>query len=471
MDDFLKETYAVIFWKYIKNYKYKDNMHVEVTDEYVKVKTDYSYSQMTCYDEKIFEFQVVNTYTQENEFYLHFQMKNLKHARDLFYEMIRVIESLVNKPQTRVLLTCSGGLTTGFFASKLNDSAKLLQKDYSFDAVAFDDLISHAKNYDIILLAPQISYQHAKLQQQFPSKIVMKIPSRVFAKYDTGTMLSIIEETQIKQYKKEHEVLSLCEVTHHHGEVLTLILIRNSSRIHIGYRLFGKDNDILEDGEIIKTFITLEDIFDVIDTMMVKHKHIDAVSIATPGVINNGVVDTMKLEGMIDGTNIAEEFKKHYHQKLVLCNDVNSVAVGYHACQNLYHNISVIFQPISTNAGIGHIINDQLHVGYHSLSGEVQYLPLVLSKSRFELNKTIEGTIELLTQMLLSCIVSVAPELIVICNVLVDIERLKEELQKYIPHIYLPKIVRIEYLQDYSFIGCLMLATRELYNDDKYRVI
>lgn len=144
-----------------------------------------------------------------------------------------------------------------------------------------------------------------------------------------------------------------------------------------------------------------------------------------------------------------------------MCNDVNAAAVGYHACQNNYHNISVIFQPVSTNAGMGHIVNDRLLVGSHSLSGEVQFMPLKLSKSRFELNKTVKGTIELLVHEVLLCIVTIAPELVVICNSLLDLDKLKNELIKYLPKDYCPKIVRIDYLQDYCLIGSFILAIRE----------
>lgn len=466
MDEFLREINAAIFWQYIRNYQYENNMQVTVTNETIIIKTAYSYSEINAYDQQIFEFKVSNTYSHEDEFYLHFQMKNMKHALELFEEMLEIIGTLVNKPKTKVLLCCSGGLTTGFFAMKLNESVKILQKDYLFEAVAFDQLSTVAKDYDVILLAPQISYQHATVQEQFPNKIVLKIPTRVFAKYDTSKMLNLIEKTQIKEYRKKHEVLTLGEITRKHGEILTLALIRNSVRIHIGYRLFGRDNEILGDGEIIKTYLTVDDICDVIDTMMLKHKHIDAIAIATPGIINNGIVDTMKIEGMVDGTDIKDVLNKHYRQKIILCNDVNSVAVGYHACQNNYHNISVIFQPVGTNAGIGNIINDQLHVGNNSLSGEVQFMPLKLSKSRFELNKTAKGTIELLTQEVLLCIVTVAPELIVICNVLFDLDELKNKLLKYLPKDYCPKITKIDYLQDYSFIGSFILAIREC-GDDK----
>ena len=318
MDEFLREINATIFWQYIRNYQYKNNMQVTITNESIIIKTAYSHSEINAYDQQIFEFKVSNTYSHEDEFYLHFQMKTMKHALKLFKEMLEIIETLVNKPKTKVLLCCSGGLTTGFFAIKLNESVKILQQDYLFEAIAFNQLPVVAKDYDVILLAPQISYQHASVQEQFPNKIVLKIPTRVFAKYDTSKMLSLIKETQIKEYRKRHEVLTLGEITRRHGEILTLALIRNSVRIHIGYRLFGRDNEILEDGEIIKTYLTVDDICDVIDTMMLKHRHIDAIAIATPGIINDGIVDTMKIEGMVDGTNIKEVLNKLGKNKLWL---------------------------------------------------------------------------------------------------------------------------------------------------------
>lgn len=464
MDEFYEEVYFEIFWKYMNHYHYPKEMKVFFDDHKISIETQYSRSEIIKSEFQIFEFQVKNTYTQQVEFYLHFQMKNMRHALDLFKEMMNIIETLVHKPKTKVLLTCTGGLTTGYFAMNLNETANAMHKDYIFKAVAIEQLEEEAQDQDMILLAPQVSYQHASIQEKYSNKIVLKVPPRVYAKYDTGKMLEIIEETQKKHYKEEHETLSLCEITQEHGEILTFIFIRNSNRIHIGYRLFGRENEILEDGEIIKTRVTLEDMFDLIDMMMVNHQHIDAIAIATPGIINNGVVSTMQLEGMIDGTNIEEAFKKRYYQKLILINDVNSIAVGYHACQNQYHNISVIFQPVSTNAGLGHIIEDQLHVGLHSLSGEIQFLPMVLSKSRFELNKTAEGTIELLTQIMLSSMITIAPELIVICSVLLpSVNQLKDELKKYIPEEYIPEIRQIDYLQDYSFIGSLIVAIRELY--------
>ena len=53
-------------------------------------------------------------------------MKTMKHAVELFYEMIESIIQLSNKPITKVLLSCTGGLTTGFFAQRINEVVQLL---------------------------------------------------------------------------------------------------------------------------------------------------------------------------------------------------------------------------------------------------------------------------------------------------------------------------------------------------------
>jgi cellobiose-specific phosphotransferase system component IIB len=463
MDEFLKDIYTSVFKEWVKHYDYH-NMKMQYDENTVFIQTKYSESEIRFNNLNIIELQVTNTLNNENEFYLHFQMKTLKHALDLFNEMISVIKNLIHKPKLKILLSCSSGLTTSYFAENLNEASHVLHLDYHFDAIGYSQLNNKANDYDMILLAPQIAYEHAHVQELYANKVVLKIPSSVFAKYNCGEMLSIIRNTQEIKKKTENKPLVLKEIVREHDEILTLILIRNSARVHVGYRLFGKNNEILEDNEIIKNNITLEDIFDVIDTILLTHHHIEVIGIATPGIINDGIVDKTCIHGL-DLMNMSEEFQKKYKQKLVLCNDVNSFAVGYHACQSKYHNISVLFQPVSAYSGVGHIINDELLVGRCSLAGEIQYQPLELSKSKLELNKTVEGTYELISQTIISMISMVGPELIVVASSLLSsVERLRNIIKQTIPEKYIPDIVQMDYVQDYSFIGNLILCIRELYS-------
>ncbi len=52
----------------------------------------------------------------------------------------------------------------------------------------------------------------------------------------------------------------------------------------------------------------------------------------------------------------------------------NTAAIGYHATQNQYSSIVLLFQPMSTKAGAGIIIDNKLINGKHNVAGEVKFL-------------------------------------------------------------------------------------------------
>ena len=68
------------------------------------------------------------------------------------------------KQKTKVLLCCSGGLTTSYFAREINEANKLLKNAIEVSAVGYNQLYQIGKQFDIIFLAPQISYLHVQIQ-------------------------------------------------------------------------------------------------------------------------------------------------------------------------------------------------------------------------------------------------------------------------------------------------------------------
>ena len=60
------------------------------------------------------------------KFYLHFELRDLNYVEELFAEMLATITDLKSKQTVKILLSCTGGLTTVFFADKLNETAKIL---------------------------------------------------------------------------------------------------------------------------------------------------------------------------------------------------------------------------------------------------------------------------------------------------------------------------------------------------------
>ncbi|RGY44464.1 ROK family protein [Coprobacillus cateniformis] len=467
MDEFLRDIHTMIFKEWVlmqdqANYKIRLDSH---NANIIVIETNYSYSEVTFNTMNIIELSVTNTFTNEIEFYLHFQMKTMKHAIELFHEMLESIHKLIHRPITKILLSCSGGMTTSFFAEKMNEAAKLLYLNFEVSAIGYNQLYNVGGDYDVIMLAPQISYMHAKVQEILKDQVVIKIPPQVFAKYDVGKTLGIIRDAMDQRKASQIEPtapISLFKAVHNDVKILTLSLFRNSNRVHIAYRVYGEQNDILLDNEIIKSNVVIQDIFDVLDTVFLKYKDLNVIGISTPGIINDGFVSSSNVNGFgdIDLYNILTQ---RYQQSFIITNDVNTAAVGYYASQNRYSSITFLFQPTSFYAGAGTIINGQLIKGRLHLAGEVQYLPLNLSDDKLVLNKTPEGAIELVAKTILSIISVISPDAIILSCVLIpQVHELKKELERYVPAQYVPDIIKVEDIQEYILLGLMILCARSL---------
>ena len=461
MDKFLADIYLECFKMWILsqgNEQCRISLH---DDKTIKIMTQYSESTICFYPNQIVEFNVTNKFKNEVELYLHFQFKNMKHTRELFNELYETIQKLIKKPVVKVLLCCSGGLTTGYFAQKINEAASLLSINIEVDAIAYDYLYEVGDGYDVIMLAPQISYLYAKANAILKNKIVLKIPSVIFAKYDVKEMISFIEEERINHkiiIDQNHKPLPVKNKKHTGKKILCMTLIRNSNRVHIVYRLYDGRNKILENNEIIKPTFKLQDFYDVIDSELAQYPDIAIIGVSVPGIIHEEYINSMHLEG-IERLELEKDLQSRYQQKFIFGNDVNVMALGYYSMQEEYSSLSLIFQPISALSGIGNIVHGQLLIGAHHVSGEIQFMPLNYSKEPIELHTTPEGAVEALAKSIVSVISMLDPELIVICCFMItDVNEVIKEVEKYIPKDYIPHIEQVDYLQEFMLLGTLMLC-------------
>ena len=166
-----------------------------------------------------------------------------------------------------ILLCCSGGLTTSYFAMKMNEASKLMSLPYVTEASGYNNLYYVAQDYDVVLLAPQISYLHAKACDILKDKIVLNVPPEVFAKYDVKAIFTLVKESlEIKKNQSDQKiplpVMLDVEIKH---KTLALSIFRNKQSIHVAYRVYDKNQEILLDNEVIKPIVNLQDICDVID--------------------------------------------------------------------------------------------------------------------------------------------------------------------------------------------------------------
>ncbi|MBR2681942.1 MAG: hypothetical protein IKE22_01580, partial [Atopobiaceae bacterium] len=148
-----------------------------------------------CFDDmpEIVELSIVDKdCPDEPKFFLHFELDDEKHAEELFSEMTEALQQSDRYETTRVLLCCTAGLTTTMFAGKLQEAAKTLSLDYSFEALPLAEAQASGGDYDVVLLAPQVGYQRKAVAQAFPDAAVVPIPTKIFAAYDAGSALKLV---------------------------------------------------------------------------------------------------------------------------------------------------------------------------------------------------------------------------------------------------------------------------------------
>lgn len=127
-------------------------------------------------------------------FYLHYQFYNFHFAMDLFYRMINKLTEDTEDEMKHILLCCTGGMTTGFFAEKMNKYCELNQLPYEISASAIYNLDNVFQDYELILIAPQLRYKVMELSQKYKPTIVKSIEPVAFATYDCQALLTQIEE-------------------------------------------------------------------------------------------------------------------------------------------------------------------------------------------------------------------------------------------------------------------------------------
>lgn len=197
---------------------------------------------------------------------------------------------------------------------------------------------------------------------------------------------------------------------------------------------------------------------DIIASLLPLHD-IKMLGVIVPGIINNGEV--LAVPDSFNNTNIRKYFETAFHLPVLLINDVNAMAVGHYITQDQTDNISFIFQPRgNVHSGLGNIIDGKLHRGYNNLSGEPQFVMNYLKLDKEKLSKTEEGSVEMVSAVMISLIAMIAPDKIIYyCDMIPDTAKIYDELKRYFPENLLPEIEKTIHLKDYMLIGGMYLCS------------
>lgn len=452
MSETIKNDY--ILW--IKNHLPENYNIITVNDNEYNFYTEFGLAVIKFTDVEtntIVEFTITSKKDDTVKFYLHFELNDVEHAKQLYNEMIDTLIGLKDEKTIRVLLSCSAGLTTSMFAENLNSTAQMLTLDYHFDAVSYLSIYEQVEKYDVVLLAPQIGYMLKRLSASLPEKLVLQIPTASFAAYDSlNTIKFIQDELANFNATKDDSIKTVCSCksVKYRKRILSLVMVTNRAQVQIYYRLYDK-GDIIDSNRIIKPNININDLYDVIDTILLKHGSIDAVGIATPGIVAEEHLLTYKSydENIKDlEIDLKKDFKVKYPDvDVFLFNNANAAAVGFSLEHPKYKNIIFHSQPFGYGIGGQGIINNgKIVTGINGIAGEVKFfLPrMQLSDETGKFAWSEQGALELVTKSLLPSICILGSEAVVIRSPMTpDMNEIKKKLNSFIPDEFLPKFYSI----------------------------
>ena len=436
-----------------------------------EIKTAYAVGKINFYalDVLIVEMSVTNLADDENKFYLHFELRDLKYAEELFAEMLATITDLKSKQTVKILLSCTGGLTTGFFADKLNESAKILELDYKIDAVPFHKLYEVAQDYSVIFLAPQIAYQAQKVSEILSESLVLKIPAKIFASYDSGEMLQFIREN-LENYKKtaaERIIAKVKKGIITDAKILSIAILPSKKDNRIAYKIYKKGEIIFEETVIKKNLNLVSDLCDILDTVGCRGKKFKAVGIATAGAIHDGHLDLK--EHISPEFNLKKFLEEKYKIPVTITNNLKAASLGFYVQQEKFENILFLSRPYGfRSCGIGMVLNGKVFDGAHNMAGEVRYaMQSFLSKEDWEKNFMInpEKVLESLLVEIRIGISVVDPEVICLrSDMTPELEEIKNKVAEIIPEKYLPEFVKFSAkdMQELALLGEMILSLEEL---------
>lgn len=435
----------------------------------VELRTSYAVGLVEVHDldTAVVELSVTNLADGDNKFYLHFELKYLDHAQELFAEMLDTLLGLESKQKLRVLLCCTSGMTTGFFRDKLCEAAELLSLDYEFSAVPFHKLYQAGFDSQVILLAPQIAYHYKEACQVFRDRLVLKIPPKAFASYDAASVLQLIQaERDNRQHTAEERAMAkaLGEIKSEES-VLSVVVMPFKGQTRIAYRIYEKGVPVSNELVIKGRLRVAEDLQDIMDTVGCRCGKFDAVGIAVPGIPQNGCLRLD--ETMIDPRlNLKALLEDKYEVPVVITNNVNAAVLGCYAQQDKYQNIVFISHPRGyTMCGQASIVNGKLVRGSHNIAGEIKYvLRTAMEPSQWsEHNSADLDRIAKYISIAIRAGISVLdPEVVMVrSEMLADMDRLKKQLvADFLPEEYLPEFVHVtdEEMAEYALLGQMILT-------------
>ena len=483
MDDLGKSFRAHVLAAHVPNCTI-----AQVDDEHITLTTAHAAGSVIFYDlgeglPEIVELSITDVEgTGEPKFFLHFELDDEARAEELFAEMVEVLQQQDRFDTTRILLCCTAGFTTTLFATKLQEAAKTLSLDYTFEALPLEQAKGQGGDFDAVLLAPQVSYQRKSVAEAFPDAVVVEIPPKVFAAYDAGGALKLVMHLLSDHTvfpSDDTESLRFVRDIKNEERIMVVTAINRPRSTWIGWHIY--DKGVIEGhGSITKPRGDLRDVEDLLDTLHLQGwrvKDLDAVGIAVPGIVNRGTIAFAG--GSLTDYQLGRRLSERYGTKVFVDNNANAAAVGCYMSQDKYDTVVLHTQQTGyTIGGQGIVIDGHLAKGRKNFAGELGPLFHAFNghpdfDHDWDESWTVEGMRKLVVPMLIADISLVSPDAIYVAvDLLDDTDALRAEISASFGETldaYIPDIIHVSDYRERIALGELALCLQKLHNPRPHR--
>jgi cellobiose-specific phosphotransferase system component IIB len=157
----------------------------QISDKRFEILNDNLKGEVRFYDfsePNILELSIYDEDKKETTFYLHFELYEEKEGEAKYF--IRSFFKALQKEADldplvayscehtkKILLCCTGGLSSYLFASMMQEYLESIHSNMHVDAVGIAKVDDIASQYDLILMAPSVSYRYEEYKQKYGDKL------------------------------------------------------------------------------------------------------------------------------------------------------------------------------------------------------------------------------------------------------------------------------------------------------------
>lgn len=198
IDTFYQKENLEVYKRYLY-FQLKQDPRFTTTyqDNTIYIQHQTKKASITFHNSGIIEESIIHNNKQI--FYLKYPLTTFPIATKLYQCMI---DKLIEKElqEMKVILCCSGGMTSGFFKEKMQKYIQRNHLNLIIDGAAVHTVEKKCIDYDLILLAPQMRYKQDTIAL-LTHKNVDVIDSQVFATYDCSALYQQI----CYYYRRNHD--------------------------------------------------------------------------------------------------------------------------------------------------------------------------------------------------------------------------------------------------------------------------